>query len=177
MRINHMDFSFVLEVWNHVPIILGGRGYLFMFFLVNERCTHKWVFFQKEPFDWTIVNILGTRSTPQYKSLNMSPSPNKSMFCHALLWPTPPSTPPFPPFPYNLYTWKLNHDPTIQDKKWNIIGNVLGNTLGGEKKQKKFLSHPPHPPEFKRKKLSPLWTFSLSTWNFYLQNNLSPFST
>jgi len=31
-----------------------------------------------------------------------------------------------------------------------------GNTLGIEKKQKKSSHHPPCPPKFKRKKLSPL---------------------
>jgi hypothetical protein len=44
-----------------------------------------------------------------------------SMLCHAeSLWS---------PL-YRLYTWKLNYDPKIGDKKCGVIGNVLGNTMG-----------------------------------------------
>ncbi len=51
------------------------------FFNYWRGCTHRFsflFFFQKEQFDWSITNIIGTRGTPQHRSLNMLPSPKRA---------------------------------------------------------------------------------------------------
>lgn len=77
---------------------------------------------------------------------------------------------------YNLYKWKLNHDQTIWDEEWDVIGNVLMNTLGTILKIKiKIPPTPPAPPPApkpKRKNLSPP---NLPIG--YFQKGLSPFQT
>jgi hypothetical protein len=60
---------------------------------------------------------------------------------------------------YNLYKWKLNHGQTIWYEEWDVIGNVLMNTLGTEKEKEK--TKPPNLPiGYFQKGLSPFRTWS-----------------
>jgi hypothetical protein len=98
---------------------------------------------------------------------------------------------------HTIWMYKLNHGPTIWDKKWGDIGNIFENTLGTReifgdpngnilrtwwehsgKRSGIYLSSPPSLPHGCLPwKTRPPWAFSLVAWNFYLQNGWSPFST
>ncbi len=65
--------------------------------------------------------FLNTMHSPTKKLKYACFPQNRSMFSHVSLL--------LCPF-YNLYTWKLNHDVIIWNKKWGVIRNILGNTLG-----------------------------------------------
>jgi len=108
-----------LTIWTFVLFL-----YLCFFQLVKGALTNGFFFPKRSHLIGPSQIFWEHGALPKYKSLNVFPSPNKSMFCHASLWSPLPL-----PLPYNLYTWKLNHDPTIHNKKLSIIGNVLVNTL------------------------------------------------
>jgi hypothetical protein len=84
------------------------RGYTLSFFFLSLEGA---IWLAHHKYFWNIGH-------PQHKSF---PPQNRSMFCHASLWP---------PF-YNLYAWKLNHGQTIWDTKKKVlnIGNVFASTL------------------------------------------------
>ncbi len=96
--------------------------------------------------------------------------PNQSMF--------PLRDPPFTTCICG--TWTMAKQYGI--KKLHAIGNLLRNTLKtwgtfweqlGNKKTKKKNPFP----KTKKKKTKHVWAFSLVAWNFYFQNDLSPFAT